>query len=556
MNRWFGCLAGITVVCSAQAQVRVPANPLQTLPRVEVPKEAPAVKVNVQAPTQAMEALLASRITPSRFDVSGVKSISFDKVADVFSPMRGKEVTVRDLIAACDKVTAMYKQQGYALSFAFVPSQDFAGGVVRITVVEGYVADVQVKGDTGNMDKRIRAMARHLVDERPLRQETFERYTQLLGMLPGVKVAANVPAPTTTDGATRLDLDVTRQRYDASYGVDFNHPGTQGVLSLQENGLTPLGEQLSVSTLIPNGGGQRYYAATWLEPIGSRGWQAKVDASRYWGNPDTDNSQLPSYLDHRLSQSKLALSTSYPIILTNTKRLNLTIGFYGSKQDDRYHNVDTGAFIALQSNVRVLNAELAWLKIAEKHTEQFSFAVAHGFDGMGAYSRALTNVPGGVSVALPDTTFTRYMINGLWSQQLGHKFGAVFRLTGQYSKDSLPSTEQINFGGPSYAYAYDPGDAAGDSGWGASAEVNRAFVSGDTWVKSIVPYVAYQSARVYLNGARPLINHLDSAAVGVRFSDAKHYTIDLALAKPTGDKPPESTTREKRWNLTFSYRFK
>lgn len=555
MNRWFGCLVGITVVCSAQAQVRVPANPLQTLPRVEEPKQAPTVKVNVQAPTQAMEALLASRVTPSRFDVSGVKSIPFDKVADLFSPMRGKEVTVRDLIATSDKVTAMYKEKGYALSFAFVPSQDFADGVVKITVVEGYVAQVQVKGDTGNMDKRIRAMAAHIVGERPLRQETFERYTQLLGMLPGVKVGANVPAPTTTDGATQLDLDVTRQRYDVSYGLDFNHPGTQGVFSVLENGLTPLGEQFSLSTLFPNGGGQRYYSAAWSEMIGSRGWQGKVDASRYWGNPDTDN-QLPSYLDHRLSQSRLALSASYPLLLTNTKRLNLTVGVYASRQDDRYRNVDNGAILALQSSVRVLNAEISWLKVAEKHTEQFSFGVAHGFDAFGAYSRALTNVQGGLSVALPDTSFTRYMVNGLWSQQWGHKIGTVFRMTGQYSDNSLPSTEQINFGGPSFAYAYDPGDAAGDSGWAASLEVNRSFVSGQAWVKSIVPYVAYQNARVYLNGARPLISHLDSAAIGIRFSDSKHYTIDVALAKPTGDKPPESTTREKRWNLTFSYKLK
>jgi hemolysin activation/secretion protein len=132
--------------------------------------------------------------------------------------------------------------------------------------------------------------------------------------------------------------------------------------------------------------------------------------------------------------------------------------------------------------------------------------------------------------------------------------GTVFRATGQYSNNALPSTEQINFGGPSFAYAYDPGDAAGDSGWAASIELNRAFVSGTTWVKSLVPYVAYQTAHVYLNGARPLINKLDSAAIGVRASDNKHYTVDFALAQPTGDKPPESNNRNVRWNLTFSYK--
>ncbi|MDQ0010307.1 hemolysin activation/secretion protein [Luteibacter jiangsuensis] len=552
MNRWFGCLLGMTVVCSSQAQVRAPANPLQTLPRTETPQQAPSVKVNVQAPSRALEALLAKHLTPSRFDVTGVKSIPFAEVAAVFAPMRGKDTTVGELIAAADRVTAMYKTRGYALSFAFVPNQTFAGGVVKIQVVEGYVASVDVRGDAGNLDARIRAMAAHVVGERPLRQDTFERYTQLLGQLPGLKVAANVAPPTTTDGATKLDLDVKRQRYDLTYGLDFNHPGVQGVLSVLENGATPLGEQLSVSTLFPNGGGQRLYSAAYLQPIGSRGWQGRVDASRYWGQPDTDE-QLPSYIDHRLTQERLALSTIYPLVLSNTRRVNLTMGIYASRQDDRYRNLDTGVMLALQSSVRVLNTEVSWLKVGEKSSRQFSFAVAHGFDGLGAYSRALSNV-GALGIAMPDVSFTRYTANLAWSAQWAHRLGTVLRATGQYSDDALPSTEQINFGGQSFAYAYDPGDAAGDSGWAVSAELNRSFVSGTKWIKSVVPYLAYQTARVYLNGARPLIDRLDSAAVGVRASDSKHYSIDFALAWPTGDKPPESNDRDMRWNLTFSYK--
>jgi len=491
-------------------------------------------------------------VTPSRFDVGGVKSIPSAEVSAVFAPMRGKDATVRDLVAAADRVTALYKARGYALSFAFIPNQSLANGVVKVQVVEGYVADVTIRGDAGNLDSRIKAMAAHIVGERPLRQETFERYTQLLGQLPGLKVAANVPPPTTTDGATHLDLDVSRQRYDMSYGLDLNHPGAQGVFTLLENGATPLGEQLSVSTLFPNGGGQRFYSAAYVQPIGSRGWQGKLDASRYWGQPDTDE-QLPSYLDHRLTQERLALTATYPLVLSNTRRVNLAMGIYASRQDDRYRNVDNGVMVALQSSVRVLNAELSWLAVNDTSSRQLGFSVAHGFDGLGAYSRSVSNL-GVVGVAVPDVAFTRFNANFSWSRQWAHKLGTVLRATGQYSDDALPSTEQINFGGPNFAYAYDPGDAAGDSGWAASAEFNRSFVSGAKWIRSVVPYVAYQAARVYLNGARPFIDRLDSAALGVRASDGKHYSIDFALAWPTGDKPPESNDRDMRWNLTFSYK--
>lgn len=552
MIRWFGCLMGMSFVVAAHAQVRTPANPLQTLPRTEAPRQAP-VTVNVQAPAAALEEVLSRHVTPARFEVEGVRSIPFDQVVALFAPMQGKDVQVRDLVAAANKVTALYKAKGYALSFAFIPSQDFARGIVRVTAVEGYVAGVDLNGDAGNMDGRIRAIAAHIVGERPLRQDTFERYTQLLGQLPGARISANVAPPTTTDGATRLALDVSRQRFDVTSGLDFNHPGLQGVVTALENGLTPLGEQLSASTLYPNGGGQRLYSVGWLQPLGSDGWQGRVDGSRYHGLPDTDE-QLPAYLDHRLEQDKLAVTVSYPWVLTNTRRANVSLGVYASRQDDRYRNTLTGAAVALQSSVRVLNAEVSWLRVAGQRTRQLSLAAAHGFDGWGAYSRAVTNVPGVTGLATPDAAFDRYTANLVLADPWPHGFATVVRATGQYSHDSLPSTEQLNFGGPSYALAYDPGDAAGDSGWGASIEINRAFTSGARWVKSLVPYVTYQAARVYLNRATPLIDRLGSAAVGLRASDNKHYSIDFALARPTGDRPPESREREVRWNLSFSYK--
>jgi hemolysin activation/secretion protein len=60
-----------------------------------------------------------------------------------------------------------------------------------------------------------------------------------------------VPPPQTTGGATTLELKVDRKPFDVSTGIDFNHPGVQGLLSATENGLTSLGEQLSVSALLP-----------------------------------------------------------------------------------------------------------------------------------------------------------------------------------------------------------------------------------------------------------------------------------------------------------------
>jgi hemolysin activation/secretion protein len=111
----------------------------------------------------------------------------------------------------------------------------------------------------------------------------------------------------------------------------------------------------------------------------------------------------------------------------------------------------------------------------------------------------------------------------------------------------------VSFGAQHYAAGYQPGEVSGDSGWGASFEVNRPVVVGMTYLKSFTPYVSVDAARVYLHGGTPNPRQLSSVAVGFRVSDAKHYSLDLSVAKATGDAPVESSSRSPRVNATFSY---
>ncbi len=482
MKAWIGPAVGISLMMSLQveAQVRPPstANPLQNLPRVETPI-APRVntQVQAQAPNPRLEALLATPITPQRFDVTGVHAVPFKEVAALFSSMTGKTVHVSDVLAAASKITDIYKAHGYTLSFGYVPTQNFAGGLVHIVVVEGYVADVEIKGDPGNMERRIRAIAQHIVKDRPLRQKTFERYLQVLGMLSGVHIEANVPAPTTTDGATRLILSVKRTRFNATTGVDFDHPGVQGLTGVTENGMTPLGEQLGFSTLLPSGpGDQRLYSLTYLQPLGSDGLALHTSGSHYQGNPDTDN-QLPAYLQQNLHQDQYAISASYPLLLDNHTNLTATGGAYATTLQETYTNTVNSARLTQNYGLRVLDAKLDYTKASDTSAQKINLEIAHGLDALGANASVVTQVGDRVEVAPADPQFTRYDATFIQSNVWPHRFGTVFNITGQYSNNTLPTTEQISFGGPRYGLAYDPGETAGDSGWGASMEAESSLRS-------------------------------------------------------------------------------
>ena len=167
INEWkWTLLLAAVAAHAAQAQtsgqVARPAlagNPLDALPQVNAPQQAPAVTVDVQPPAPHIQELLARHLTPQKIEVEGVRAIPFDEVAQRFTPLVGKDVTIGELMETANGVTALYKERGYALSFAFVPAQTFENGVVRITVVEGHVADIKIKGNPGTAEKRIRAIA-------------------------------------------------------------------------------------------------------------------------------------------------------------------------------------------------------------------------------------------------------------------------------------------------------------------------------------------------------------------------------------------------------------
>jgi hemolysin activation/secretion protein len=558
MKAWIGPALGISIAVSmqAEAQIRAPvtANPLQNLPRVETPV-TPRVSTQVQpqAPNPRLAALLATPITPRRFDVTGVHAVPFKEVAALFSPMTGKNVHVSDVLVAANKISALYKAHGYALSFGFVPNQDFANGMVHITVVEGYVAAVEVKGNPGNMESKIRAVAQHILKDRPLRQKTFERYLQVLGMLPGLHIDADVPAPTTTDGATRLILNVKRTRFNATTGIDFNHPGVQGLTSVTENGVLSQAEQIGFSTLLPSGpGDQRLYSLTYLQPLWSDGLILHVSGSHYEGNPDT-NDQLPYYLQQNLHQDQYAFSFSYPLLLDNHTNLTATGGAYATTMEEIYTNTISGAKLIQQYGLRVLDAKMDWVKASDTSVQKVNVEIAHGLDALGANASTIVKVGNIEEVSPSDPQFTRYDATFTQSNLWPHRFGTVFNITGQYSNNTLPTTEQISFGGPRYGLAYDPGETAGDSGWGASAEVNRQFDVSSHWIKQVTPYVIGQFARVYLNVGAPTIAELGTAGVGVRWSDKRYYSFDLTVAEPVGDVPIGAPHREPRVDFSFSY---
>lgn len=533
---------------SADARSAGQGNPLDNLPKLE-PSPAPAVTVDIQpqALDPAMQRLLASRIVPSRFKIAGVESIPFELVAAEFAPLTNREVTVAELLQAANKVTQIYQAKGYPLSFAFVPAQTFKDNIVEINVVEGYVSAVKIQGNPGASEERLRNIAEQLKEDRPLSRDTFDRITTILSLQPGMRIKATVKPPENTDGASEMTLEVSRKPITTAFAVDTATSSLRGIFSVTENGLTPLGEQVTVSTIAPRGPSrEEYVGVNYIQPIRYQGMLLQVTLSDYKGEPE--NQSLPAQQLQSRYQTKtqrVSASLSYPLILKPTHSLTLSGGIYAVKNSSRYSlNVAAPApTIEFSSDIRALSLELSSTEVSDRSSMQWSLGVYQGLDSLGA-----RQINGNI-----DLDFLRVKGSFTRTNTFDGGYGITVSGMGQYSSNILPLSEQISFGAKLYGLAYPVGEIAGDKGWGVSLEFNRAFPYDGNYVKRIQPYLMADAAKVYVNAGRLSHSEIASVGAGVRFTDQRHYSLDLSIAQPVGEIPINASKRSPRLNLGYSY---
>jgi hemolysin activation/secretion protein len=542
----FGQITSISNAADAPSPGQ--GNPFDSLPRLE-PAPAPAVTVDIQKqPTDpAVLRLLASRIVPAKFQIAGVKTLPFDTVAAQFSPLTNREVTVADLLQAAANVTRLYQEKGYPLSFAFIPAQTFQDNIVVVNVVEGYVDTVKIEGNPGASEERLRDIAEQLKDDRPLSSKTFERVTRILGLQPGMRVSATVHPPLNTDGAAEMILDVKRRPLTAGMALDSAASGVRAILSATENGLTPLGEQITVSTLQPRGPShEEYYGVSYAQPLGQRGLLLQANLSDYKGEPENQAlTPLQFQARYQTQTRRVGAGLSYPLILDNRRSLTVSGGAYAVDNTQRFFRSVPATVPVIEStaDIRAVNLGLSWSELAETSATQLSAALYRGFDTAGAK----------VVNSDAELNFTRVRTDFSRTQSLPGQFGVTFSGSGQYSGDILPTSEQIGFGSRLFGLAYPPGEIAGDKGWGLALEFSYAHPIDYAYLKQVQPYLMTDSARVYSNGGSLTHSKIASVGSGLRFTDRQHYALDLSLAYPIGEKPVNADNRALRLNLSYSY---
>lgn len=535
----------------AVAQQSAPAgNPLDVLPRVA--PAAPSAKPQLEAPPPQSQDVLAQVVVPKQFDIVGVKSVPFDAVAKLFVPLAGQPVTVARIVEVANQVTALYRDAGYALSFAFVQPQDFQNGVVKVTIVEGHIGQLVIEGDAGKSEARLRELAAPLLAERPLRTATFERQSQLMARLPGIRTAASAQLPTTVDGASTLKLVTKFQPITVGLGGELRQPTSRFVASANVNDLLWGGSQLQVAALLRQLDTERFFSIAHTQLLNAQGTVLRVSASNYRSLDDV-NLATQGFND-LTRQRRVDLTVQHPWRLAANETGFVAGGLYGVNYGRRYQFPANGAEVNDEERIRVLMGQFSWNKASAQYNRSAAVTLAHGLNAFGARTQRSNNVNLPMAANPARLSFTRLSFDVAERRRFTTSgWGGALSFGGQLTGDRLPTPERISFGGSRYARGYQPGAVTGDRGLGLGLELHKRFTTASSAISQWEPYLLYEVARTWQRQAGELDSRLRSATVGLRFAGGRSYSADLGVSKPLGDRMVDNPNRRLRVSLMLSY---
>ena len=528
---------------------------MQTLPTPNLPVDAyrppaPALELPKPAAEESQPLVMGTRLTIRKLQIEGGTIYPLPELGAVFKPLLGHEITLGELIEATRGITKRYQDDGYLLSYAFLPQQDFDQGLVRVVLVEGYVSNYEIDGDIGRVKGYIDELVDKLKGERPLTRKTFDRYSTLMSRIPGVTLQAQVPPPGTTDGASTLRVSASRKPFSTSMSlVEGSRNSTQALFGASSNSQTAMAEQLTLSGLFPPGRDkEHYYRLDYSQYLNAEGTQLSLYGSSYRSDPSTSIATDDGFeLKPHRENDRFSIGVSHPLIAAPDQWLSAGARLYGVNDNTDYEVAGFGQTISEKTNVRALAFEGDWRKSDARQLRIVSAGMYQGMDAMGAKSE--TTLTG----SRYDLDFFRLRLSGVQSDGYFDNWQGVVSGALYWSDDTLPDSERAVFGGQNFGRGYPDDQASGDKGWGVAYELNYSFNRDGDWVKLLQPYAIVDRAKAWYNELPLKGSDMSSAALGLRFGDKRYYNIALEVAKPMSDIALDSFNRRPRYTLSFSY---
>ncbi len=535
----------------AVAQVPASADPARVAPRSTL-TPPPSEAVKPAAPARQADSALTEEearrtVLLDSLVIDGMTAYPIETVTAPYASLIGTRVTWATIHAIAQDLQQRYWDDGYALTRVTMPPP--RDGIVRLQVVEGYVAEVETK-NADPSDRVIRDAVRRLKNLNPLNVKKLERILLILNDMPGTRLSAVLASPKMENpppGALRLILEKGEApRLWGSVGI-HNH-GSRYAGPWQGSGNVSAArvflphDSLSFATAVAQPLSELAYGSLryTLPVCGASGTVLSLAGTFSRNAPGLDLKAL----EVKGRAHELALGISYPVMRQRDRMWQVEGGFAvkgaytdlsgGRLYDDRLRVFSLGT--------RFVQADTA------QGVNSLELGFAQGLDILGVRRSGSADL----SRAAGRTDFTKITAGFSREQALPRNFALRVMAEGQYTADPLLSGEEFGFGGSRLGRGYDPSEITGDRGVAFGVELRHHH---PVAVGRLQPYVFYEIGKVWNidPGARDKVSAA-SSGVGSRFFHQKGWNADLNLAVPL-TKPaahPPAYSAEKGVRVLFS----
>jgi len=445
------------------------------------------------------------------------------------------EVTLADLRAAARRVSKYYRHHGYLLARAYLPAQDVSGGVVTLAILEGKLGSTKVTNSSRVSTRQLQSILADQVEtDKPLSSTAANRALILVQNTPGVGGVQGTLSPGTTVGTTALDVDVSRAPLiSGSVAVDDNGNSYTGqdrlTASVNLANLTGHGDQLDLQGTVSEHNLLNYAHFSWDAPVNSDGLRLGAAA----GNVDYRLGGSFKDLDAHGNAQTAAIYSSYPVWLAPTSHVNLYLSIEHRTFTDDDGSVDLNSRKSANAAIFTVSGDFtdSWLRTRAIT----AWRVANTYGDLDLH----TPVVAALDAASAQTagTYDKVLLGLTREQTLLDRLSLYLAATGQESNKNLDTSEQFFLGGPYGIRAYPQGEAPGDGGWLATAEL-RYHVTNPLQVIAFYDTGTIETNhRPYLD--QPNDRHLSGPGVGANAAYGP-FSLRTSLAWRCGSEPPTS----------------
>ncbi len=421
-------------------------------------------------------------------EVDAVGNTVFDDAAltRAVAAYLGRPLDSADLEQIRRALTALYVDSGYVSSGARLPEQEVTEGRLRVEIVEGELAGIEISGARRYRPSVLRARLRRAASK-PVRVGELESALRILSQDPRIaRLDARLePGPRPGTSILRVALEEVDPA-DLEFSFDNAETPSVGefgghVFAGHGNPLG-LGDRLDGDLTVAEG---RYrVGGRYAIPIHSSGTELSFDA-RY-SQAEIVDSSLES-LDIRSETLSQAVGLHQTLYRTPRDWLEAGVSLDLRRSQSRIFGDDSFPFFDGTDNGRseltVLRADLGWTRRLSSSALAVRSLLSWGLDAFGATMHHDSGAPDGIF-------FT-------WVGQLRylHRFettGVELALRGdvQLADRPLLPLEQFAVGGPGSVRGYRTNQQAGDQGFAAGVDVRLPLVRTVTGrnVLSVIPF--------------------------------------------------------------------